>query len=104
LRGLGRMLIERLRRTDVAARYGGEEFTVLLPNTDTSGAFTLADGLRAHFAGMLHRNGERELRTTISIGVATEHPAGPHRSADDVLQTADEALYRAKAAGRNRVC
>jgi two-component system, cell cycle response regulator len=104
LQRLGHMLTAKLRRTDVAARYGGEEFTVLLPNTDSPDAFRVADGLRGEFSGMVHRQGDKELRRTLSIGVATELPARLLRSVEELLRTADEALYRAKAGGRNRVC
>lgn len=91
------------RPADAVARYGGEEFAVLLPNTDAAGAGTVAEGLRAAVAGLgLEHAGSSFLRVTISLGVAAVVPTAG-MSADRLVRAADAALYRAKAAGRNRV-
>ena len=91
------------RRTDVAARWGGEEFTVLLPLTDAEGAQHVAEqiiaSLRARRIPHEH-TGTAEPYVTVSIGVANMFPSAKN-APDDLLQLADEALYRAKAAGRN---
>jgi diguanylate cyclase (GGDEF)-like protein len=90
------------RAGEVAARYGGDELAVILPGTDESAARTLAERLRGAVQelGTLHPASGREV--TASIGVATARPV---RGGDPeaLLLAADQALYRAKAAGRNRV-
>jgi diguanylate cyclase (GGDEF)-like protein len=92
-----------LRRYDFAARYGGEEFVITLPETSHADALMIAERVRRQVA--LHQFSDRlrQLQVTVSIGVAT-YPADGITSVDDLLREADEALYRAKAAGRNRVC
>lgn len=93
-------LRDGLRTEDVAGRIGGEEFAVLLPGTDLAMAAILAERLRQMIgeASVAVQNGG--LSVTVSIGVAAMQASDIH--ADQVLQRADEALYRAKAAGRNR--
>ncbi|MCL2790525.1 MAG: diguanylate cyclase [Desulfobulbus sp.] len=94
------ILRERLRATDLSGRYGGEEFCVWLPNTDRSGALLLAEELR-NSVSFLQFEGEAGLLfgVTISIGLADVEAA----SIGALLEYADEALYRAKRCGRNRV-
>ncbi|MBC7908796.1 MAG: GGDEF domain-containing protein [Rhodospirillaceae bacterium] len=90
-----------LRETDLLGRLGGEEFGVLLPETDTTGAADLAERLRAAIAvAPMTANGET-VALSISVGVAMLHP--DDTSVDALFARADEALYRAKHAGRNRV-
>jgi diguanylate cyclase (GGDEF)-like protein len=102
LREVARVLRERSREIDAPARYGGEELAVVLPGTDLEGAFNLAERVRAGIEELelpLLEGGGR-LRVTASFGVATL-PG----SADDtrgLVAAADEALYRAKRAGKNR--
>jgi diguanylate cyclase (GGDEF)-like protein len=93
-----------LRAHDVVARYGGEEFVVLLANTDLDAAVTVAEKLRATVqeSDFLCRDMTIELPVTISIGVAST--GGDFEvSPDSLIVRADQALYEAKAAGRNRV-
>jgi diguanylate cyclase (GGDEF)-like protein len=100
LRTFASLLRASLREVDTAARLGGEEFAVLLPETDLEGALVLAERLRRHVgahAVLLH-DGE-PVHLTTSIGVA-EYQSGPR---DELLQHADEGLYRAKQEGKNRV-
>ncbi|MHB8620159.1 MAG: GGDEF domain-containing response regulator [Chloroflexota bacterium] len=86
-----------LRSTDLVGRLGGEEFGILLPHTDQSGASRLAEHIRQDVESLpLEREG-KTIRVTISIGVASS------RSSSAPLEAADEALYAAKRAGRNRV-
>ncbi|WP_280552778.1 sensor domain-containing diguanylate cyclase [Halomonas sp. 25-S5] len=89
-----------LRREDLFGRIGGEEFVVLLPATGLEGALPLAERLRRQTEGLdLEENGER-VSVTTSAGVATL--GAGDASTDALLQRADEALYAAKRAGRNR--
>ncbi len=104
-----RLVAEQLRGAlkrpaDMAARYGGEEFAAILPDTDEDGAYLVAEAFRRSLADvkLLHRGSERGFLTA-SVGVATYMPDNLNRSAAEIIQVADEALYSAKAAGRDRV-
>lgn len=92
------------RPTDLVARYGGEEFAVLMPYTGGAAASEQARRLMAHIdiAHIAHADSTVATHITLSIGVADTEGAG-FASAEAMLQAADRALYRAKAAGRNRV-
>lgn len=89
-----------LRQIDLFARVGGEEFAVLLPDTDTDGAFLLAERLRLNVAAQGVAEGGDSISYTISAGVASLQPDDV--SAEQALKRADVALYEAKDAGRNR--
>jgi diguanylate cyclase (GGDEF)-like protein/PAS domain S-box-containing protein len=92
-----------LRPGDLVARYGGEEFAVVLPGTDESGAVAVAEDIcQAVRSRQLPHEGNLPGIVTVSIGCAT---IVPHRgkSAQDLIELADQALYRAKSRGRNRV-
>ncbi|HUF25781.1 MAG TPA: diguanylate cyclase [Gemmatimonadaceae bacterium] len=102
LREVGAILQHEARAVDIVARYGGEEFVIALPETGQEGAVTFAERVRERIAGHTFRAGSIELRITASIGVAI-FPAPFVETSDDLLARADEALYRAKADGRNRV-
>ncbi|MEN8640964.1 GGDEF domain-containing protein [Pseudomonas sichuanensis] len=93
-------LRKRLRGRDFIARFGGEEFVLLLPQTSPPAAVQVAEALRAAIeACPFHFKGERVVITT-SIGLSAFRPG---ERGDQVLKRADEALYRAKDKGRNRV-
>ncbi len=96
-----RAIEDVVREVDLVGRLGGEEFAVLVPETDLSGAFRLAERIRANIAasGVVDSRGE-PLRVTASLGVAALGVSGS--DADSLLLAADDALYRAKANGRNR--
>jgi len=98
---VARTLAERSRAHDLAARYGGEEFAVLLPETDAAGARAFGEKVcqSVEALGLAHADGAP---LTVSAGVATLQ--GPDDRAEALVERADVALYRAKAAGRNRVC
>jgi len=97
-------LKQEVRINDIVARYGGEEFMVLLPETDTDGAYAVAERCREAIeeADFL-RGASPVLKVSASIGVASYPSPGVLRTRD-LIQRADEALYRAKDRGRNLVC
>jgi len=103
LRNIGAMLNAGLRTTDLAARYGGEELTLVLPHTDIPAALQVAEGLRQKFAELDHVLDGVTIRKTASMGLAARDGQGEMPNAEDLLKHADEALYRAKQGGRNRV-
>jgi diguanylate cyclase (GGDEF)-like protein len=102
LRALGTVIHDRLRAADLACRYGGDEFCLLLPETDEAGAVAFADRMRSAIGDLAVDGDGPALRTTVSIGIALvpEHDTGDLR---DLLLRADQALYQAKRAGRDRV-
>lgn len=92
-----------LRPGDLVARYGGEEFAVVLPGTDEVGAISVAEDIcQAVRNRMLPHEGNAPGIVTVSVGCATIVPQRS-KSAQDLIEFADQALYRAKARGRNRV-
>jgi len=105
LREVADVLRRCSREIDSAARYGGEELALLLPGTDLSGAFQLAERLRREIADMrLHTaagNGAGALKVTASLGVAA-CVAGPDEGARELIAAADRALYEAKRSGKNK--
>lgn len=101
LQHLAAILGETFREVDVVARIGGEEFAVLLPSTDLPRAAVVAERLRSAVASQIvHFDGQR-IRYTVSAGVASL--ADGDGGIDLLLKRADQALYAAKRAGRNRV-
>ena len=103
LRAVAQTLKKALKRPiDVLARYGGEEFVVLLPDTDLIGAKAVGDRLISALtsANIPHEFSDVQPYVTISIGAAEKTP---DQTLKTILQTADEALYKAKEAGRNQV-
>ncbi len=92
------------RPGDLVARYGGEEFVCVLPETDLPGALEVAGRARDEVAALaiLHSGSTVASTVTLSMGVAVLTPSADARS-DDLLRVADERLYAAKAAGRDRV-
>jgi two-component system, cell cycle response regulator len=91
-----------IRDTDTAARWGGEEFAVVLPQTHLAGALTVAERIRREVAALRLAAGDGVLLTA-SLGVSS-YPAAHVHTTDELVRAADEALYRAKREGRNRVC
>ena len=105
LRALGQILAKEGRRTgDLVARYGGEEFVVLLPGTSLPDALERARHTQqAVWSLAIEHTGTPAGIVTVSLGVAVQIPSR-QQSPDDLLRHADQALYQAKRAGRNRVC
>jgi diguanylate cyclase (GGDEF)-like protein len=102
LAAVGNHLTEVLRTSDLKCRYGGDEFLVILPETPTAGAEQVAESLRQEIAKIVLSVVDRTPSVTASLGVASAQPGETDPAA--LLARADEALYRAKQAGRNRVC
>jgi two-component system cell cycle response regulator len=103
LREFATRVRKSIRGIDLACRYGGEEFVVVMPETDMAVAAVVAERIRRRIAGEPFpiNQGEGALDVTISIGLAAL--ASANDSAATILKRADQALYRAKRDGRNRV-
>lgn len=106
LKCVGELLKQATRRMDIVARYGGDEITVVLPNTDTATARSIADRIRSlveERARVVHDDAgqNKDIGCTVSIGVATL--TDRKVTSRQLLLMADEALYHAKQSGRNRV-
>jgi diguanylate cyclase (GGDEF)-like protein len=103
LKRVARILGDNARDVDTAARYGGEEFLVILPETAADGAALVAERIRGSMEGdrFTPDGGSAEVSVTVSIGYAVfpEHARTP----ETMIEAADQALYRSKEGGRNRV-
>lgn len=102
LQQISRLIASRLRRTDICGRYGGEEFCVFLPATGLPGALKTAGGIRKAVENFDFSYGGRHLHLTISIGVASLEDSRT-KTLEEVVNSADKALYQAKRSGRNKV-
>ncbi|MDD4891373.1 MAG: diguanylate cyclase [Phycisphaerae bacterium] len=100
LREIAAAIASQCREIDLPTRYGGEEFAILVPDENAEGAGRLAERCRQAVEAIRVTVGSETSRPTASFGVADAAAAG---SAEAMIQQADEALYRAKSAGRNRV-
>jgi len=98
LKGVAGALRHRIRQTDVLARVGGDEFAVMLPEADADEAQKVADSIIKTLGKQVAVLGERSIHATASVGVALFDGL----SATAVLAFADQAMYEAKQAGRNR--
>jgi diguanylate cyclase (GGDEF)-like protein len=87
------------RDADIVARWGGEEFLIVMPETSADGAALLVERLREALSAVAVSDAVPALRIAFSAGI-TAHRAGEHT--DQTVHRADEALYEAKSAGRNR--
>jgi diguanylate cyclase (GGDEF)-like protein len=101
LRGVGEVIRQGVRRIDTPARYGGDEFVVVLPETDPTGAFVLAEKIRQGVESLDVAIPRADVRPSLSIGVVA-YP-GDGRTADELIIAADAAMYRSKRSGKNRV-
>jgi len=99
---LAAVLSRAVRNEDVVARFGGEEFAIVLRAIGRDPATGMAERLRKLVENTVVETGSKQLRATVSIGVAG-FPAIPAKTVTDLIEAADKALYRAKHAGRNRV-
>lgn len=101
LRAVAEEIQKTLRQTDLIGRYGGEEFIGLLPSTSIDAAQAIAERLRKAVEERIVKVNEAEVSVTISIGIC--HIADANGSLDILLSQADQAMYWAKASGRNRI-
>jgi diguanylate cyclase (GGDEF)-like protein len=99
LRGVGEVIRDGVRRIDIAARYGGDEFVVLLPETEASGAYVLAEKIRLGVVDLSVQG--TEARTSVSTGVVSYPDDG--QNSDELMIAADQAMYASKRSGKNRV-
>lgn len=97
LKELGKTININIRKMDFAARYGGEEFVVVLPNTQTDKAKEVSDRIKTEIAKLNFS----KFQITVSIGLCTY--SSSYENEQDMIATADEALYSAKEKGKNRV-
>ena len=102
IRRFGEILRAAVRASDVAARYGGEEFAVLFPETPARAARGVAERVRRSLENEDFVSGRRAFHATVSCGIADASGLGPD-DRDQLFFRADQALYRAKDEGRNRV-
>lgn len=101
LKQVAETLQRTVRQSDVTGRVGGEEFSIFLPNTDLEGALKLAEALRSAIEKLAPCFDNQPLSVSASIGVACNDHAGQLMS--EIQRVADQAMYRAKQQGRNRV-
>lgn len=103
LREISARLLNRARKSDILVRYGGEEFMIILPDADAVKLAEAAEAIRACIAAspVMIDQGNTPLNITVSVGGALLR--GGENRAEDIIGRADEALYRAKELGRNRV-
>lgn len=106
LKTVARTLGEMIQRPDdLMARYGGEEFAMILPRTNLTGAAYIAESIRQRVFGLQLAHGSSATAdvVTLSLGVASIVPTSVSQSSQQLINQADQALYRAKEAGRNRI-
>ncbi|HEX7547124.1 MAG TPA: sensor domain-containing diguanylate cyclase [Gemmatimonadaceae bacterium] len=103
LKSIAQIMRELVRTTDVCARIGGEEFCVILPQTEQRGALELAERLRTSVEASVARFQDRDIKVTVSLGVATYRAGGGALKRAQLFESADRALYQAKGEGRNCV-
>ncbi len=101
LRVFGRMMMKHSRGSDINCRYGGEEFLMILPSMDEETALKRAEQLRQAIAETPVKYGAIDIPITASFGVSVFPQHG--QNGDELIGSADKALYLAKEAGRNRV-
>lgn len=101
LRSLGNLLQSSIRPMDLAARFGGEEFALLLYGVTLNEAREVSERLRRDIADSVFHHNSDAIQVTASLGVAELKAT---ETASDLLRACDEAMYRAKSDGRNRVC
>ena len=104
LKGVVKTCAGALRSRDLFGRWGGEEFAVILPGAPPDGAVAVAERMRQSVAGSpVPLDNSTAVGVTVSFGVAGVEAAGEDTSLEKLLEAADQALYRAKNSGRNRV-
>jgi len=105
LRDLVHVISGCVRDVDIVARYGGEEFIVILPQTGQAEAYKIGERIRKSVADTrfeIGPSGEELVKVTVSVGISCYPENG--RSENELIESVDQALYRAKGAGKNLVC
>ncbi len=105
LRRLSSVIADNIRDVDILARYGGEEFIIILPQTGQDEAYTLGERIREKISEIRLKvgpDGKELARVTVSVGISCYPENG--RGEDELVESVDQALYRAKGAGKNLVC
>jgi diguanylate cyclase (GGDEF)-like protein len=98
---LAHAMSQLVRTSDLVARYGGEEFVILLPDTDVDGSKSVANRLRNMISNQIVAFEDRTIAVTVSVGVSVYPEHGT--TVEALIRSADRALYRAKAGGRDRI-
>jgi len=101
LRSLAERCRNTIRETDIFGRYGGDEFALLLPDTDIPAAQVIAQRIRDAVTRQPWQVDDSQVQVSISLGLAPAHKL--HRSLEELLADADQALYKAKSNGRDRI-
>lgn len=101
LKEFGKYILKLIRIEDYAARYGGDEIMLVFPGMDQANAIKKAEEIRVNFTNLNVHSGKTKVNATVTIGVATFPQNG--KTVDEVIRSADWALYAAKEEGRNRV-
>ena len=101
LKSVADCLVKSIRNSDALGRIGGEEFSIFLPNTNMKGATDLAEHFRMSIEALMPDVGSGQRKITASIGVARNQHSDQLML--DIQRQADQAMYKAKAGGRNRV-
>lgn len=102
IRAVARVMEKNRGSRDFAARYGGEEFAMILPRKQVGEAILMADKIRREFGAINIESKDGPKSFSISIGVAEYNK--PYRTSSSFFEEADQALYKAKAGGKNKVC
>jgi two-component system cell cycle response regulator len=102
LREVARIIKDSLRQIDLICRYGGEEFSIILTETDKTGAMLAAERIRKSVETRHIHAYDEDLTVTISVGISVFPSQG--RDTHKLIDKADQALYQAKQTGRNKVC
>jgi diguanylate cyclase (GGDEF)-like protein len=102
LQELSQILCSMVRGSDIVGRYGGEEFGIILPEISYDNALQLCERLRAKIEGHRFESSDRAVGITISVGASLQH-INFDSGYSEIISNADQALYKAKSGGRNRV-
>lgn len=100
---VARIMLQHVRETDIAVRYGGDEFALILPETDKTHAYAVAEKLRVAIADASYPHANTLSAPSVSVSIGISTATGPKVNAVGLLEEADRALYAAKQAGRDQV-